>query len=364
MDLGTDLQYSNIANNTSRIICNVDADTSPVVVQVRRAVTERIGNSASASWMKADQNWVSLNGADPVRFDCVSNDNTEACSPELHLKKGVNVISLFIRSDSPTMKKFTKNASGLNIGDSYNYRGYQNFIYLITYKGDDNTDSSPSSNAFLSSMGVTQYTAVNNNPAQVLYPSTVTKEGYEHSFALPESMTSMDLTDTRYVYGTTPAGIIHEDIVLNLKTEDPYARSEVVDGRITAPGNKDIYDGKLKTTSASISMIDGTYGGQYTAVNVWNKNEIQVKVIAPDGSEKIHTIKIVRASSAANVTELTVNGGSLGLENLKEAAFSAGTHEYYLDISQETVSKQALSFTLGVSSGASISVDNENKTPD
>ena len=90
------------------------------------------------------------------------------------------------------------------------------------------------------------------------------------------------------------------------------------------------------------------------------KNEIQVKVTAADGSERIHTINIIRASSDALVTGLSVSGGSLALGDSGEVDFSSETYTYYLDTTQEIIDNQALSFTVSFSSGASITIDDEN----
>ncbi len=360
VSLCKDMKGSDSSADTTRIIYNVDADTNVVVAQLYRKIAERDEEKKSLNWMKTDQNYVSINGSNPVRFDNASSDDTEACSPELHLKKGVNVISLFFRDVVPKTYAFGRDSRGLYFTDANNYRGYQNYIYLVTYDGEEKEAEDPSDDALLSSIEVTQFSSSNNNPPQVAYPSKVEKNGYEHSIALPEGMPFLE--DQMYVYGTTPAGIIHETIVLGLKTKDPYAKAEVIDAGVSAPDGADIFDNKTNTTAgAMVSMIDGAvYGGQYTAVNVWNKDEIQVTVTAADGSEKIHTIKIVRTSSAADITELEISGGTLALEDTKYVTFSSGTYEYYLDVNQETIDNNALSFTVNSSSGASINVDNKD----
>ena len=365
IDLGEDLRFSSITNETSRVgIYEVDADTNAVVVQAFRDIEKRDEMSTSLSWMIADQNYVSINGAAPVRFDSASSDDTEACSPELNLKKGVNVISLSFRNAVPKTYDFGLNSRGLYFTASNASRGYENFVFLVTYEGEEEEGDSPSDDSFLSSIEVTQFTTSATSTPQKAYASKLTENGYEHSVALPEVIPS--LTDKKYYYyendnqNNPKTFISHETIILGLKTNDPNAKAEVIDSKVYAPNNAIIYDNK-SVTYASISMIDGTvYGEQYTAANLWNKDEIQVRATTSDGSEKIHTIKIVRASSAADITALSISGGNLALEDSSNAAFSSKTYEYYLDVDQEAIDNNALSFSVSISSGASINVDDED----
>ena len=95
VELSDNSQFYDVEKTTSRIIYSVDEDTSPLVVQVSRNIDEWNETATDLKWMMADENYISLNGGTPARFDGVSSNNPEACSPELNLKTGVNIISLF-----------------------------------------------------------------------------------------------------------------------------------------------------------------------------------------------------------------------------------------------------------------------------
>ena len=362
VEIDESLHLSAITTDTSRInFYQVSPDVSSVTVQVYRDLQPRDPLKYSVKWMMADQNWVSLNGAPPVRFDSAGGGNNEACSTELSLKHGVNVISVFFHNTEPKIYAFNNNDSRGIYLDNYRRYGFENFIYLIDYNGEEKEQDSERNNGLLSSLSITQFTAVNGNPEQKTYPCVLLEDGYEHGVALPETMPVLE--DKRYFYGAGQnIPIKHETIVLSVKTSDPYAKAELVDEEVTAPDGTApdvaaIYDKKNKTTSASISMIDGqVYGEQYIPVNVWGRNQIQLRVTAQDGSQKIPTVKFSRASSNAEITALNFNRGTLASETSKDVTFSPGSYEYYLDLDRSAADAD-LQITVDTADGASLKVD-------
>ncbi|WP_164914342.1 S-layer homology domain-containing protein [Aminipila luticellarii] len=373
VDLNTDMKPVDGDLNSLFRIYEADEDTSSVELQVHRNITARDETQKSLKWMVADQNWVSLNGSDPVRFDTASNENEERYSPNLNLKPGLNVVSLFCANSGDSDLKATNFANTKNLAQRGFYNSlpyaYQGFVYLIYYAGEEKELDPPSNNTDISYIGVTQYTSNNNNPAQSAYPAQVAEDGEGYVIALPEKMPKM--ADQRFflngiVNETKPSngiGWTHETILLNLKTSDPYAKAEVVDTLSSAEGEDYIYDYPNRNTDtptvAAITMIDGApWGNQFTPVNTWHKNEILVKVTAADGTEKTHTIKIVRASSKTDINSLTVNGGTLATEDETPAVFSSGVYNYYVDLPS---SEGELSFMVDVPDGITFAVDGVNR---
>lgn len=368
VDLKSDMKPSSGDLNSVCRVYEADEDTPTVALQVHRKSTPRDETKKDLNWMMADMNWVSLNGGRLVQFDTASSENEEQHSLSMNLKPGLNVISLFCMTDPITLKSssFTTSSNrGFYISNEYSY---QSFVYLIFYKGEEENNVPLSDDAGLSYIGVTQYTTTANKPAQVSYPTQVEVGGQEHMIALPENMPTL-AADTRYSWnGSTTnfgTGLTHETILLNLKTSDPYARAQVIDAQIVAKDKDYIWDKTAKTTYAAISMIDGkpygyldgkAYSDLFVPVNVWQKDNIQVKVTAADGTEKVHTIKIARASSNADISFLSVSGGALATE-MGTVDFSSVIYNYYMDVSS---AEEPVSLNIDIPDGTTLSINGKS----
>ena len=366
VDLNLDMQKSNTKpENLLRIFKSTDVPSVVVKVNTPEALRgEKSAGKATFRWMQADMNYISVNGSPLVQFDSPNGGNEEVYSPSINFKKGLNVVSVFRLGDPLALDKagqqFGESLRGFAYNDS---EAYLEFTYIIFYDGAELEETPPSDDAGLSDVKVFQYVPQNSPTPRSVYPIQVNSGGTEHTVALPEQMPS--ISDSVYMNNSNQGeGIEHHTIVLKIKTADPYAKAEIIDTGITGKDGDTIFNKSTNETISSISMIDGnSYGALdgkahsdfYFPINVWNKDEIKVKVTAQNGEEETHTIDITRASGDANITSLTVNNGTLATET-SAIEFSPEIYSYYLDVTSSGVEP---SFNIKLPEGAKLSLNGQ-----
>ncbi|MDR0862622.1 MAG: cadherin-like beta sandwich domain-containing protein, partial [Oscillospiraceae bacterium] len=139
---------------------------------------------------------------------------------------------------------------------------------------------------------------------------------------------------------TAVQGLVHEDVLLNIKPASGAAKVEIIGASLTST------DG-----NTTISTADGDVG-TYHAVNLFQQNQVQFTVTAADGvTEQLYTINIIRANSDCAVSAFVPIGGTLTPD------FAPNTLRYAL---QFTVAAVPVTVTPAIPDDATIKLNGES----
>jgi len=319
--LSTDLEITDMDGNGSKSFGEITTDIGLISVQVERK-SEKVKNESK--WMAADLNYVSLNGGTPIQFDTRRAGSPDTTSQALALERGINILQASCRMDTPDMKAFTSSNSascGLKISTTVEKEAhaYQKFIFIINYTGSKpDIISDTQTSTAIKGITVSQYTS-NTSVAQNDYIGITSSGGTSHKIVVPTTLHQWP-SYKNSAPDKSLEDIKHETVILGIHTADPAATVKIVDAPYTAANGKIISMIDTNTTDKTLSY------GPYWAVNLWNRDSLQVEVTACDGTKSTHTITVVRASSESDMLSLQVTEGA-GIT----PEFSADCHNYQLN---------------------------------
>ena len=248
---------------------------------------ERDDNSTGYRWLGLGENYISINGEPYVRFANSSESVGQNKSPDLYLKKGMNVIEVGVDVGDYS----SENESGICV----DVQRVDNCVYLIEWNGEE-AQPELSSNTAIRYINATQ---LGNDSAQIDYTKYPVGEAPQFTIALPES-TPMDANSKEY-----------KQLLLGVITEDPGASWEIVEP---------VLDEKR----------DGIQVGIYHAVTVEDNTEsIQIKVTAADGASQLYIIPLTRKESDSQLKNLEVKGIKLLDYDTKAPVAWDPEKEYY-----------------------------------
>lgn len=296
----------------------LEKTTKAVSVEVLRDYehVETNAHQGGFRWIDLGENYVSINGEPYIQFANSSDTVGRNTSPALYLKKGLNVIQVYVSSGLPS----TSNGSGIR---RYANTRRDNCVYLIEWDGEE-AQPELSANTGIQYIDATQLGS--GNVPYSKYTVGTKEDGFP--VALPESMP---------VYNNRA----FKQILFGVIPEDPGASWEIV-------------------SPALDSSRDGMQLGIYHAVTLEDDvNEIQVKVTAADGkTSQIHSIALKRASSDAVLKNLTFSGIRLLDYDTKETTTWDSNKKYYAF--EGTAGTNSVILTPEIAEGASYKINDGN----
>lgn len=302
-----------------------DIDNFSMVVNRQQNKMETINLSAITKscfyWMNVGNNYVSVNGSSPQRFDVISNIyKGKYSTPVIKPHKGLNVVNLSfilgvppIKLDidftvlPPVMKILDTNISipGLNESNNAVERDVLNIPYIFYWDGEE-TDVEASSDTKISEIKAVSFPENYVFPMQ--YETALDKESGNYIISVPKTS-----KNNKLLLSVLPsAGGAKVNVLGNEKSEGGYFD----DGKGEC-GNYigvNLDDPGIETDESGNKIID-------------------VEITAPDGvSKDIYKIKVVRKSSGCSLESLTIKGGTV--KDL-EQSLNSGENSFILELDSD-----------------------------
>lgn len=272
--LGTDETWFQKTKNTFTKELKLSSDIKEVAVQIMRdgLLDENVtwSNIRNLPWLQSQANKVRMNGGEWQYFSGSDDKKGEFWSPDLQLKKGLNILEVQAESWKGVIDDKGIGTLGYDRRTSY--------IYLIEWDGEE-SEGIKSSDTSLNYISVIQYGRGPKSVPLKEYKVAQDENG-DYYIALPEQMP---------VYNKTT----YDKIFFGVNPTDANATVSV-DSKVLLGNKAGIYQ-IVKVTDAEGKNLDS----------------FDVTVTAEDGSQKVYPIKLKHVSSDCSIKSLEVNGGSL-----------------------------------------------------
>lgn len=320
----------------------VPAEIPSVDIQTVRK-QEEIGkfltNTTSLQWMSQGQNYISFNGEKPQTYHVQADRFTgKYKSQEYQLEPGLNVINVIYQKANPdiVINRFSVKDKNLDVpvlyDDSFKYASgtQQRYCrtYVINWEGNSSDTKQKSSDASLAELDCFPWFVLNKD--MVSFQSSVDTDGTKHKVIVPTTDTSAKL-------------------LLGILTKESGTKINVV-------GNEAGEGGYFEDGRDHCGFYYGVRLSDLTENSEGNR-VVQVVVTAPDGiTTQTHEIEIIRRSSECKLLSMDVEQASV--DDLA-SGLSAGTTEYYMDVSDSDITFK----NLRVSDGATVAIDGQDITP-
>ena len=206
-------------------------------------------------WCLADENYISVNGGEQIRFDSASNDLNKT-SPALNLRKGLNVVEILQNTIGNPQQ-----GGGFRTSASWCSK-------IVLINCEEEVKPSTSSNTDLDLLTAISWVNDRGVDKYVQYTTELDNEKNTYAIYLPDYMK-------------------YNLIAVGISTKDPSTKWEVTPNSGTA--------------------------GRYVAVDITERKPITVTVTASDGTKVEKTIEIKKApeSADASLYGLDIRGASL-----------------------------------------------------
>ena len=303
---------------------SVDSKMNEISFMVNRKQDklESFGKSTYAGqWASIGCNWISVNGGEVKRFDVCSRQGDSFYSPEIKLKKGYNLITLYFLSTTPLNDREKgiwlpfpeKGTAG-----AYNLGKMFYIPYIIYFDGEESTDAA-SSNANLKSLDPLSWTKE--------YSDEVESYSYELNDDTATVMIPKNAKYNKFLLGILP---------------EAGGATVKVDGV-----EKEQVCGNYYVVNLDSDAVEKTADGDA---------KIKVHVTAPDGeTTKDYTVTVSRKSSEAKLKGLDIEGAELqDVENLSDA-LKSGEDSFIIKLKSD---KEKITFkNIEVSDSATYTVN-------
>ena len=339
---------STFGNNENKYhITSVDKDVKEISLSLMRTMQDKATFTGTADiktlgWLTFGENYVGYNNG-LVRFNALNEIYAgKYTTPTYSLKKGYNVIDLYIAYGSPVIN-MTKTKPYANIFDSIEFpmitqksvinskymlsRNLTCIPYIIYWDGEtSDVQTVKSSNCELSEVRA--------------YAGMIKKGDYPTEYKVYSS-------DTGYRM-IVPAGTENKNIYLGVLTKDSLASVNVL-------GNEKSEGGSLQDGCDRCGFYYGVnLADESIETNEAGNKVIKVQVTAEDGTEKTYKIEVEESSSECDLKNVAIDNASVA--NL-DTQLNAGETSFYLDV--ENSDKKIDFSSFEVSAGATVTVDGQ-----
>ncbi len=328
-------------------ITSVDKDVNEINLSLMRTMQDKAifkgkADATTMGWLTFGENYVGYNNG-LVRFNALNEIYAgKYTTPTYSLKKGYNVIDLYIAYGSPVIN-MTKTKPYANIFDSIEFpmitqksvinsryllsRNLTCIPYIIYWDGEaSDVQTVKSSNCELSEVRA--------------YAGMIKNGDYPTEYKVYSS-------DTGYRM-IVPAGTENKTIYLGVLTKDSLASVNVL-------GNEKSEGGSLQDGCDRCGFYYGVnLADESIETNEAGNKVIKVQVTAEDGTEKTYEIEVEETSSECDLKNVVIDNASV--TNL-ETQLNAGETSFYLDVENSDKSISFSSFE--VSAGATVTVDGQ-----
>lgn len=339
-------------NENKYHITSVDKDVKEISLSLMRTMQDKATFTGTADiktlgWLTFGENYVGYNNG-LVRFNALNEIYAgKYTTPTYSLKKGYNVIDLYIAYGSPVIN-MTKTKPYANIFDSIEFpmitqksvinskymlsRNLTCIPYIIYWDGEtSDVQTVKSSNCELSEVRA--------------YAGMIKKGDYPTEYKVYSS-------DTGYRM-IVPAGTENKTIYLGVLTKDSLASVNVL-------GNEKSEGGSLQDGCDRCGFYYGVnLADESIETNEAGNKVIKVQVTAEDGTEKTYKIEVEESSSECDLKNVAIDNASVA--NL-ETQLNAGETSFYLDV--ENSDKKIDFSSFEVSAGATVTVDGQKVEAD
>lgn len=302
LDDNTVIRGSSSLDSSLKEISVKSSVKSVSVIRWRQTQKNNSYSAQNIAWLANGENYVRINGTKDSPFSRMDGSTTyqqEFRSPDLNLKKGVNIIEMYSASGQALAKDKEDKDAQIPEGLSFTKTTYDCAVYLVYFDGTS-IEKQPESNTALGYVEATQLGSSSVKMDE--YP--VQEKNGQYTIAVPVQMPL-------------------DKIILGLAPADPGAKVEILDNGIIA----------------------GSQVGMYCAVKIGaDTDSIRVKATAENGKDTAeHVLKIKKASAECSLQGVTAQG--LTLKDYSTKVTTEFSTEKYVYILQQNDSNGKLQLT-------------------